>query len=364
MAFDYIVVILDPRTGHPLRRVDVEAYAESDGDSMSVVSTNDQGFAEFTGLAERARFRARMGGDVPIYQVLHLGGSGSGPFGFDYLVDANWATEVTAGRGTEGQSFTTFHGHTFNVYSTIGGAVTAANTLNTTGKMFSIAVVPGTYTESITWPNSTDGNTYSGLLIVGLGTSDDHEDFGQVLWKPTSGSAIELNKTNPIGMQLENLVLAGQSGQPAIDWSAGINLKGHAINCEFLDDVEMNTAGFWFQHCRFTSSGCTFKGEDSDDLYFIDCFFNGLNGGIDLTGDPANGVTIVDCDFTNGSTITLGRGSDIQIRGNTFSVASGNANDAILLDNSTENAILHNVTIVGNTFEYRPVNNGSLIPLN
>ncbi|KKM80663.1 hypothetical protein LCGC14_1337670 [marine sediment metagenome] len=44
---------------------------------------------------------------------------GSGPYGYDYLVDANWATEVAAGNGTEGQQFSTFHGHTFKVYSTI-----------------------------------------------------------------------------------------------------------------------------------------------------------------------------------------------------------------------------------------------------
>ncbi len=66
-TFDYIVVLLDPRTGGPMRHVDVEAFKESDGTSMGVVRTNDEGFAEFNAIADRARFHARVAGQSPSY---------------------------------------------------------------------------------------------------------------------------------------------------------------------------------------------------------------------------------------------------------------------------------------------------------
>ena len=237
-----------------------------------------------------------------------------GGFGFcyDYLVMSGWT-------GTEGQTITIPDStETFQVYSTIGGAISAANTANTAGKTFSIGVCPATYNESISWPNSTAGNTYSALLIRGLGASDSHDDFDQVYWSTNQAgvSPIELDATNPVGMQIENIVFNAVGGQPAIDWSAGINLSGHAINCEFRDPVEMETAGFWFHHCLFSAD---FDGEDSDDVFFIDCKF-GTNAGIDLSSDTFSGVTVIGCDFVGGTSpkIQLTAGAVMNIIGNTF----------------------------------------------
>ena len=287
------------------------------------------------------------------YPLTFGGGLG---FCYDYLVMSGWV-------GTEGQTITIPDStETFQVYSTIGGAISAANTANTAGKTFSIGVCPGTYNESISWPNSAAGNTYSALLIRGLGASDSHDDFDQVYWSTTSAgiSPIELDASGPVGMQIENLVFNAVAGQPAIDWSAGINLSGHAISCEFRDPVEMETAGFWFHHCEFAAD---FDGEDSDDVFFLDCHF-GTNAGVDLRGDNFSGVTIIGCDFVKGagttSSIQLDGGAGIQIIGNNFS-HSGSLSDCITIDNNAVARTLHEILIEDNIFGYRPADGGALI---
>ncbi|KKM18048.1 hypothetical protein LCGC14_1669620, partial [marine sediment metagenome] len=241
------------------------------------------------------------------------------------------------------------------------GAISAANTANTAGKTFSIGVCPATYNESISWPNSTAGNTYSALLIRGLGASDSHDDFDQVYWSTNQAgvSPIELDATNPVGMQIENIVFNAVGGQPAIDWSAGINLSGHAINCEFRDPVEMETAGFWFHHCLFSAD---FDGEDSDDVFFIDCKF-GTNAGIDLSSDTFSGVTVIGCDFVGGTSpkIQLTAGAVMNIIGNTFT--GSNVNDCISIDTDTTVSQVHDIVISGNLFTYRMATNGALIRL-
>src|SRR3990167_5463660 len=74
--------------------------------------------------------KRRIGSPLPPVEetIAVVSGIGSGPFVYDYLIDKNWATIVAAGGGSEGETFTTFHGHTFKVYSTIEAAVSDANT--------------------------------------------------------------------------------------------------------------------------------------------------------------------------------------------------------------------------------------------
>ena len=355
---EYVLIILDPFTNLPLQGVEVEAHSLTTGLIIDLQTTNPKGAASFS-VSESVSFHARVSNKPTIYQVVEpAGGIGSGPFAYDYLIDRNWATIVTAGGGTEGQSFTTFHGHTFKVFSTIQGAVTDANADNESGRVYSIGVVPGLYQESISWPNSTDGNIYAGLTIIGLGTTDSHNSTGEVIWKPTSGSPIELDKTNPIAMQLENLVLQANPGTPSIDWTAGINLKGHAIQCEFINPVEMKTAGFTFSHCEFQGN---FDGEDTDNILFDDCFFDGVGIDLHTSGDPVSGLTVIDCHFGGGSvpSIKLGEGKNINIVGNRFSGAT--LSDVIVLDNTTSLVDIHDVVIADNVFTHRPQKSGALI---
>lgn len=149
MATTY-VIILDPHTSEPQAFVDVEARDATDGSIVDLQQTNEYGVAEFDGLTAPVSFHARAGGIPPLYQV-ELPSSGSGPFGYDYLIDTNWATVVAAGDGTEGQSFTTFHGYTFKVYSTIKAAVDNANSSRQTlGQSSSFFIAGGDYTVSVT----------------------------------------------------------------------------------------------------------------------------------------------------------------------------------------------------------------------
>ena len=117
------VIVLDPHTQEPQRSIDVEARDITDGTIVALERTDAFGVATFD-IAVDASFHARVQNKPPLVTVA-LGGSsvvGAGPFGFDYLIDPAWAAEVTAGRGTEGMTFTTFHGSTFKVYSTIRAA--------------------------------------------------------------------------------------------------------------------------------------------------------------------------------------------------------------------------------------------------
>lgn len=159
MANDFTVIVLDRFTSEPKAYVTVEARDADTGLAIELQQTDIHGVASFANLAtNNVSFHARV--SDPLYQV-SVPHAGLGPFGYDYLIDANWATVVAAGGGTEGQSFTTFHGHTFKIYSTIGGAVTDANTnRQTLAQSSSFFIAAGDYTVStqITLTPPTSGS--------------------------------------------------------------------------------------------------------------------------------------------------------------------------------------------------------------
>src|SRR3990167_3281924 len=150
--FTYQVAVLDPANSRPQIHVTVEARNATTGLSLGLAETNIYGIATFVLPVNTVTFHARTPNRPPLYQVVTAGNlaeRGMGPFMWDYLVDANWAAEVAAGRGTEGQVFTTFHGHTFKVYSTIPAAITDANANRQTANQdSSFFIVAGTYTIS------------------------------------------------------------------------------------------------------------------------------------------------------------------------------------------------------------------------
>ena len=97
-------------------------------------------------------------------QMLHIratGGAGADCM-FDYLVSPCWADEVAAGRGAEGQEFSSLTGCTFIVYSTIQAAITAADAVNATRTIF---ICDGNYGEDVTIA-STQAHS---LDIIGAG---------------------------------------------------------------------------------------------------------------------------------------------------------------------------------------------------
>ncbi|MCH8065870.1 MAG: hypothetical protein IIC90_08615, partial [Chloroflexi bacterium] len=157
------VVILDPHTSEPQVNVAVEARNASTGATIALETTNVHGVATFD-IAVAATFHARTQNRPPLYQVVLGDGLNVGPYMWDYLVDKNWAAEVTAGRGTEGQVFTTFHGHTFKVYSTVQGAATDVSALGT-GTDTTIFIVTGAYGEDVVFT----GPAASTVSIYGSG---------------------------------------------------------------------------------------------------------------------------------------------------------------------------------------------------
>lgn len=98
-----------------------------------------------------------------------------GAFGYNFVVDANWATQVGLGLGTEGQSFPTGTGSTFKMYSTVAGAVTQAATDFASTIPGTIFVRPGNYAETITIATgqyvAIIGAGRQSVIIGGLTTS-------------------------------------------------------------------------------------------------------------------------------------------------------------------------------------------------
>ncbi|KKK88841.1 hypothetical protein LCGC14_2739090, partial [marine sediment metagenome] len=55
--------------------------------------------------------------------IIPGGQGGTGPFEYDYLLDKNWATVVSNGLGSEGDSFTTFYGATVRLRFCVQGVL-------------------------------------------------------------------------------------------------------------------------------------------------------------------------------------------------------------------------------------------------
>src|SRR3972149_2259422 len=181
---NYQAAVLDPWTSQPLHNITVEARSIATGGSLGTAITNDYGVAEFD-LAENASFHARTANTPPLYQTVVGPGGGMGPFEYDYLVDTNWATEVAAGRGTEGQTFTTFHGFSFKVFSTIQGAMDAfAGESAGSDKAMKIVSNQSGYLENVTL-NSPPSS--SSLRVFGVGSGQWNGAHGAVRISPLLG---------------------------------------------------------------------------------------------------------------------------------------------------------------------------------
>ena len=299
---NYQVAVLDPWTSQPLHNVTVEARSIATGASLGTAITNDYGVAEFD-LAENASFHARTANTPPLYQTVVGPSGGMGPFEYDYLVDTNWATEVAAGRGAEGQTFTTFHGRSFKVYSTIDAALAHAEGLATSSHR-SFLVCPGTYT--ITAENSRVPPSGANWAIYGVRRES-------VLAAGANNISL-LRFTNFSGgshISIEGLYF---------------KLTGHT-GCYGL----RNTLNWWgtVSQCVFdTGNSSTNRGlEILNALWSLvdDCEFGGSGTGISETGflTPLSEMHVVNSSFTSLQYgIDFAAGVNCVLLGNSFNCST------------------------------------------
>ncbi len=369
-TFDYDVIIIDPITQEPQAHIDVEARSIDSGVAIDLQSTNIYGIASFN-LGERASFHARTSLRPPLYQVSLPGGMGAGPYGYDYLVDKNWATVVADDpTASEGQTITTFHGFTFKVYSTLKGAIDdGVAAAPGTGRRFSIGIVPGTYNESlITLPSGSPA--LDGFFLHGFDFTD-HENFGEVLIQPTVGHNLFEVGSNGVGFSAENIVFRSPTPFSVLKQTAGGgNFSACKFqNCDFRGDiVDVTISDWYFSDCRFARAGVDIPYLNTggkiapaglDDLYIVDCQFN---IDIDLETNSAfgmdelyiEGCTFQDCD------IILGDINDVRIIGNAFTVGQGVRSDRIVIRPALFK-LAHGITITGNNFTVAPQTNGQTI---
>ncbi len=268
---------------------------------------------------------------------------GIGPFPYGYLVDVKWADEVSAGRGTEGQEFTTFHGRSFKVFSTLPEAIDDA--VSASNQTFLIA--DGSYSMGA-------GRTIAAGKWSFIGASGGPDSVQSTITGSTSPLFTLDGNAGHIGaVSFENLNFR-------VDVDPGIaittRIATHVRACNFFlgapgsGEVGIEMTGF------LPALG--------NQLHAESCLFDGGTG-VSITGRNT-GQQIRGCRFTDsllslvGNVGTLIEGnyfwheagvvlkttgsSGIHLIGNNFSRDDGNAGITVGVGNA------NTLTIVGNHF--------------
>lgn len=187
-------------------------------------------------------------------QWIPLAGAGMGPYVWDYLVDNLWAAEVTAGRGTEGQVFTTFHGHTFKVYSTVQAAITDGQAVFS--RAFSIFVVG----HGVSYQESIDVPSFSHEVHI-LGSGRDNTIIGFNTPSHTIGN---------VQVHLKNLTLAAGAFQKALSQKAATsNMNIKAWDCIFRAPMAGDHAGSEFHKCNLEQGWVPDAGDTPETVSFF-----------------------------------------------------------------------------------------------
>lgn len=306
---------------------------------------------------------AHLDGDDP--QILHFrAGGGGADCMFDYLVSTCWATEVAAGRGTEGQTMTSLTGCTFKVYSTIAGAMAAMAALPATTNSV-LFICGGTYAEQV----STGLPSAGSWDIYGAGS-------GRVNWAATANGQTLLtfatlaagSRVHIRGIHFNLSTFTGCTGL------ASANGFGVVTDCHFTTGGDSTSTGIalngtLFLNCiglTFGGDGIGYKCSTAQLSTWTGCYFACLRA-MDLignrivisncvfattgTGDLEFGtstseVSVTNCQFGTGVHFGGTIKDNIAFVGNTFRLGSGQ----IGLNFSDVGTNSDGFTIIGNTF--------------
>lgn len=327
------IAILDLYSSRALHGVTVEAKSAADGSFLGTAITDDYGVAEFS-IAEAATFHARTV-NQPVYQTVYYP-SGLGPFWYDYLIDANWATEVAAGRGTEGQEFTTFHGFSFKVYSTPDGARDDAVTNRaTSGQDTTFLVVAGDYTMTSTLELTCAGN-YQTHRWIGSGPNRTKFLAGAnstaIVNCQGEGSGAGVDPT----YYIEDIGFDGnaKTGCDHINIRAGaeahisnVRLVGIASDANGID-AKHDVRGIWVSHSYLQGTGIGIQigslTSAAASCFVQDCYFNGFNIGIHLrtTSECHVGISGNEFWLCDRGVSLSGQPNQMYITGNLFHMAT------------------------------------------
>ena len=313
---------------------------------------------------------------------------GGGVFCFDYLVNKCWADEVTAGRGSEGDTINDGFGCSFKVYSTVQGAVDDAESRQASGDLndsVAIAICAGRYSETVILGATGGIDSSNGMWLYGFGLTPAG-GVGHTTGAVSIGianstvAAIDMQSGTPTYI-LENLNLDTLSGAATVGFSleaSGTNVSGEARNCQFGTKVGGDFSIFKFDNCEFQELGytiptgktpatvtfnhCAFTGGNqmvwtggAQQHYFDNCMFQGAATTILIDGGNNDNITFDNCDLSTGSTnkqfLTI-NGSGTTVGTIRFvggcDMGSPGAAAVILIESP---AIVRGLIVVGNTFE-------------
>lgn len=287
--------------------------------------------------------------DIDAYQM--------GPFEFDHLVDKQWAAEVSAGRGTEGQTFTTFHGQSFKVWSVIQSAI---DDFISEGGNTTILVVPGDYSGEDVSIETHLIDASSHRLVMTSPPSSQLTVVGSITVAGKLGSVSPNYPTS----RIENFRLTGDLN---LGTTNDRDLQGISFtNLNVAGDMVFNSDTIIFQADYLAFDRCRFGGGVSDnskivtlDLSrFTSCSFNGRFSLSFRSGSSASRIsstTFTDCSFRAGMDV---RGIDAPLTSAMFSncYLRGTTTESCFDLKSTSAVAspdLDNLSFAGCHFEYR-----------
>ncbi len=235
---------------------------------------------------------------------LYTGGGAS--FLYDYLVDASWAAQVTAGLGAEGQQFTNPTGSTYKVYSDLPACIAQAHIdFPSASPVPTIFIKAGTYTANVTNVASP------GLRIIGQGAS-----------RVFLGNATSASPYLPLGSQA---------------WISGVSLQANSAAPGIQTSRDL-----WMEDCIIvggTSSsayGVSVTGAGAALLHMSQCDLSGLYAVRNIT--PASISDITKNRFTS-CTVGISLGANSNVTDNAFTscrvpIQLENNADEVLIDHN------------------------------
>lgn len=299
------------------------------------------------------------------------GGGGGTDCMFDHLVSECWADEVAAGRGTEGQEFTSLTGCTFQVWSTVQGAwntakgesgerviwicpgdagglsVTGDNG-HSSGVVFQGAGVASSIAASSVSFSHTAGTRTLTFIDLGIGATNT----GTITCTETTGSSILLNFTRcVIGGGATPTFTSSSSTSCSFTActfpknSAGANysldIKGLGTNCVIRDCTfgdQMRVGSETYLHDTIHNLGTHAIGiiAEDRDLNVQGARFRG-SGSFTYymtfgTGTPADSLHVQGCRGTIGATAAIKVTTSPAEGGNHHQVSGNNWGCALGLD--------------------------------
>lgn len=229
---------------------------------------------------------------------------GFGPFCYDYLIDKAFATAVSAGTYSEGDTFTSFTTHTFKVFSTIQAAIDDAEGVNGDDAL-SFLLCPGSYSENATI-NLANFTANKEALHFDGNELQNGVDWGNA----SSGDALVISGSHSMPLYFDHIRFRNPAAASSIDSGTG-STEIHASWCQFSSAVKGKQRVSTYIRCDFEQLGLiSDAGETMGHVVFTSCNFFNIAGSVGMKWQGGgNDLRFVACVFPDADPIQITAGS-------------------------------------------------------